>query len=103
MHRTVIQSPVFVCDSKQANQEVLMSKMDRRTDGQMDTLKKDYDCDFKVMVKSTWIQHNLNETPQLCVLKNGFLFPSLMDRKTTRKNEFDIKMVLCKRNRLQKL
>ena len=77
-----------------------MSKMDRWT---LDTLEKDYDCDFKVMVKSTWIQHNLNETPQLCVLKNGFLFPSLMDRKTTRKNEFDIKMVLCKRNRLQKL
>ena len=78
MHSTVIQSPVFVCDNKQANQEFQMSKMDRWT---LDTLEKDYDCDFKVMmVESTWLQHNLNESPQLCVLKKGFLSPSLMKK-----------------------
>ena len=50
----------------------------------MDTLEKDYDCDFKVMmVESTWLQHNLNESPQLCVLKKGFLFPSLMKKHWT--------------------
>ena len=78
MHSTVIQSPVFVCDSKQANQEFQMSKMDRWT---LDTLEKDYDCDFKVMmVESTWLKHDLNEIPQLFVFKKGFLFPSLMNK-----------------------
>ena len=74
----------------------------------MDTLEKDYDCDFKVMmVESTWLQHNLNEAPQLCVLKKASSFllrwkniKLLESKTTTRKNEFDIKMVSrkCKSN-----